>query len=160
MAGSATWRRWLPLTHIGVINGLHGVGWKGCVITLVAQFAKCCLVDLPRLALEAALRVAVVASKENMWPHTQTHIHSHAHMCTAHVFVSAVESCLVPCRLCLSPGRVHVSCRECAWVCMFMILWQHFRFRYAILCAICSYPCNYSPQPPLSLSSFSALCQR
>lgn len=66
MAGSATWRRWLPLTHIGVINGLHGVGWKGCVITLVAQFAKCCLVDLPRLALEAAVRVAVVASKENM----------------------------------------------------------------------------------------------
>lgn len=32
MAGSATWRRWLPLTHIGVINGLHGVGWRVVVV--------------------------------------------------------------------------------------------------------------------------------
>jgi len=44
-------------------------------------------------------------------------------------------------------GNVAVHVR----VCMFMILWQHFRFRYAILYYICNYPCNYNSLPPSGL---------
>lgn len=89
-----------------------------------------------------ALRVAVVASYENIWSRT----HTNAHIFYIHVFACVcVETSLslqsklssLPLARCL-PGEsscfmqatvaVHVR------VCMFMILWQHFRFRYAILC--------------------------
>lgn len=80
------------------------------MITSVAQFAMCCLVDLPRLGLEGALRVAVVAST-----HTQTHTSAYTRLCLCSrklatalpiVSVAWASSCFMYVAV--------VSARECA----------------------------------------------